>query len=70
MADGLASSGLMLRGNKQDGLAWIAVARSRRLQTYGMNTGSMHGLPCMEWHRKKGLVNPARPDTPETWVGS
>ena len=23
MADGLASSGLMLHGNKQDGLAWL-----------------------------------------------
>lgn len=46
MADGLASSGLVLHGNKQNGWARIALARSHRLQTDGVDTGSMHGLPC------------------------
>lgn len=55
----------MLHGNKQNGWARIALARSHRLQTDGTNTGSMHGAAS-----KKGLVNPARPDAPETWIGS
>jgi hypothetical protein len=39
MADDLASSGLMLQGDKQDGFAWTALASRRPIQTESMSLG-------------------------------
>ena len=48
MADGLVSSGLMLHTDKQNGLAWVELATSPRVQAESMNIGSMHDQTCME----------------------
>ena len=50
MADGLVSSGLMLHADKQDGMAWIELATSRRLQAESVKIGSMHDLRCVKRH--------------------